>query len=630
MDAAKLLFPHPGEIVHSVVQRTHEVTGIPVSQIRESLSGDSSLKGVLATIPARLAELSDHVLAEHPWAKRDTLALQYTLFPYYTYFDDNSSREYALELVARESSSYLKVALGMTQRGITRRATLRICRGCIADDEVEIGFSYFHREHQAPASLVCWRHGNLLEIGCANCGNYPLNQEEAGMPGKCRCGEAHHPIYECHADDQNLEPMRWLANEIAYLLFQEKTTVQGFRKRLKEAARQHCRTAGSAFKYSVLANQVEQRFGNSLLRFLGYPAWTDHRPSPWLRRAFSERRRGSPTLIFLLLIGAISSTIQEFEKRIVSAPIQANLAGTPAPVDAKQEQTSQQWKGRLKHALTNGSIHAAAESLGVTISQVAREAILQQIRVPLSKQCGIREDRLHEIHAALIEGTPQTEVMQRYEVGTWALQRIFLDRPGLFAAHAAAKETWYLNMHKSKIVEAVASNPGISLFGIQQTFPASYDYVQKHDESWLRTQINPKKGKWCAPKESRRIVDSEVAARVQSAVEMIRSKPRPTRMTIGLILKTAGLSSSSRGHLADLPLTQAIVAQQVESLDLYRDRKIRWAIEELANSKTPVSLDTLRRKAAMSPEWLLPKADLIRRICREIGAEINPKSVFAR
>jgi hypothetical protein len=72
------------------------------------------------------------------------------------------------------------------------------------------------------------------------------------------------------------------------------------------------------------------------------------------------------------------------------------------------------------------------------------------------------------------------------------------------------------------------------------------------------------------------------------------------------------------------------VAQQVESLDLYRDRKIRWAIEELANSKTPVSLDTLRRKAAMSPEWLLPKADLIRRICREIGAEINPKSVFAR
>ena len=50
--------------------------------------------------------------------------------------------------------------------------------------------------------------------------------------------------------------------------------------------------------------------------------------------------------------------------------------------------------GLLEHVLTNGSIHGAAESLGVAINQIDRDAILQQIRVPLSEQSGTWEDIL--------------------------------------------------------------------------------------------------------------------------------------------------------------------------------------------------------------------------------------------
>jgi hypothetical protein len=140
------------------------------------------------------------------------------------------------------------------------------------------------------------------------------------MPGICKCGESGCPIYEVSDADEIREPMEWLAKEIAYLLHQGKTTVLNFREKLKKVILQRGLAAGSTLKYSLLAHAIEERFGASFLGFLGYPAWTSGRPSPWLRRALQERNRRTPTLVYLLLTGVVSSTVPELEEKSDSGP----------------------------------------------------------------------------------------------------------------------------------------------------------------------------------------------------------------------------------------------------------------------------------------------------------------------
>jgi hypothetical protein len=424
--------------------------------------------------------------------------------------------------------------------------------------------------------------------------------------------------------------MEWLAKEIAYLLHQGKTTVLNFREKLKKVILQRGLAAGSTLKYSLLAHAIEERFGASFLGFLGYPAWTSGRPSPWLRRALQERNRRTPTLVYLLLTGVVSSTVPELEEKSDSGPGQPVIMESSHPANAESQDSVEEWKRRLPEVLSGASICDAANCLGVTINQIAREAILQKIRVPLSGRCGVRTEKLHAIHDALIEGMPQTEVMQKYDVGEWLLQRVFLDRPDLFDAHEAAREKWYLEMHKSKITAVVESNPGISLVELRRAIPASYEYVQGREKLWLRGLLQPRKGNWRSPENRRRVSDSEIAERVQAAVEEIEAKPRPTRITVWLILRTAGLGLSIDKRLADLPLTEAVVAQHTETLEAFRERKIRWAIGELADSNVPISVNTLRRKAGMPREWLYPIAELVRRVSAEIGAEVHLSSFFAK
>jgi len=635
-----LVFPADGECVYSSILRTHERTGIPVSHLRIALTGNTSVKRVLSNLPACLTEIPTRVLLTHPWADIKTLAAKYTLYPYFTYFDSDASKGHADELLEGNSSSYLKISLGLTHyKSASAKNPFRVCPQCITGDDLDIGFSFYHREHQAPGVAVCWKHGSLLEVGCCRCGSYPIKGKGGGMPGRCHCGPSKAPMYAITDRTITRETLLWIAQESAYIIAHERTTIASVREKLKSVSLRRGYQIGGQIQYSLLSTALEQKFGRDCLRFLGYPAWIDGKPSAWVRRAFTIRDSRSPVPVYLLLIGILAPTVKEFEEcdpgddqeicqAVVHAvPIKADSDQAPSEVTGNEG-----WKKSLRDSLiaNNNSIDGTAKRLKVTANELAREAILQGIHVPFEKRCRVKPDRLSSIKEDLCSGLPQTEVMKRNEIGECSIRRVFLDSPGLFAIHEYARKKWYANDHKAKISQFVADNPGAPREEIRKKLPGSYDYIIKTDPDWFWNLIPRAKGQRRAPSTRRGAGDSAIAASFQAAADGLRSMSRPVRITSYGICKAAGVTHNVMGRLNEFPITAAVLSKYSETMEAFRDRKLCWAIAKMASSKVPISVNLLRRWAGMPAKHVYDRVDLIQKAANESGAEVQHRSLFAK
>lgn len=55
------------------------------------------------------------------------------------------------------------------RRIVGESGATRLCVNCLIQDENDFGMPYIHREHQAPATRTCWRHGTRLIVRCPHC-----------------------------------------------------------------------------------------------------------------------------------------------------------------------------------------------------------------------------------------------------------------------------------------------------------------------------------------------------------------------------------------------------------------------------------------------------------------------------
>ena len=94
---------------------------------------------------------------------------------------------HALEGVSHRG---LASAIGLGGNFAESKPAMRICPTCVRQDELEHGFSFWHREHALTSVVVCAQHGRPLMTGCGNCRFSQAGCREPLMPGrKCWCGD---------------------------------------------------------------------------------------------------------------------------------------------------------------------------------------------------------------------------------------------------------------------------------------------------------------------------------------------------------------------------------------------------------------------------------------------------------
>ncbi len=309
--------PESGEPVHSGISRCACRSGISATDLLVYLTGTRSRATLLGMLPTCLNELALQLPEGHPWTDITYTVLNHTSLPFLTYFCGQDAKSAAIKLLAsadRAPSVYGFLGLSLYPTSDWRRVHLW-CTDCIAEDVRSLGFAIYHREHQVPGVLVCWKHHKVLSCGCKVCGSSPIPGCSLNMPGECLCGTRATALPIAKPSRDSIERLIWLAEQSAYILSSQWS--HSCPRRILASALdlpEFCR--GNHPSYRKIAMAIQRRYGTQCLGLLGYQAFRpDGEPSPWIRGSLrgsrEERRTPSPALLLLLGLGVDS--VERFE-----------------------------------------------------------------------------------------------------------------------------------------------------------------------------------------------------------------------------------------------------------------------------------------------------------------------------
>lgn len=649
-------FPIPaeGETIYSGFCRCAERSGLPDQYILSALTGQNRKTTLLSVLPGHLRVIASALPPGHPWADPAHAIQHHTSLPYFTYFDSPGRRDSAARLLATSTcGNDVGLSLGLTQYrcGAVPKHP-RFCSICAAEDEINVGFSYFHREHQLPGVAVCWKHGEILSHGCQQCGPYPIPGRGLSMLGRCKCDGELVPLPAYGNLPKDHAALTWLAVESARLVSSTGTTLSNPRAVLRQLAIDGEFGRGSLPTYTKIGAALSDKYGADTLDWLGVPAWSNGRPSAWVRRLPQVQLTGmkrSPTILFLLFIGLFYESIPELEAAVgkgrygspcpqTEASLRSSASAAASSPDKRATIVTPAWARDLQEFLAKHSfrLSAAAADAGISPYAMAVEARKQGLRVPLSRQTAkkLGQEKLSRIRVDLQIGVPKKEVQRRYGVSEWVMFLVELDSPKIAQDSKALKEVATRDAHRRKILDLIARDPGASRSTVFNQLPGTYDYIISNDRDWFYQQFPQRKQPVKEPQRPTRIdraaLDKEFAKTIQDLVPgLLASENRPERISKHRILKHAGFGAKYSADPSAFPKATLLFDKLCESQTDFIKRKIRWAIAELQESGQTISINTLRRKAAVHPSKLRDYREFVINAANKEGAAINMRSFFA-
>ena len=146
-------------------------------------------------------------------------------------------------------------------------------------------------------------------------------------------------------------------------------------------------------------------------------------------------------------------------------------------------------------------------------------------------------------------------------------------------------------------LKLIKDNPKATRSQLQTLDKGTSIWLLRHDKEWY-FEVAPKRKKMIVPKDKKdwAKIDNEVVSFIEKGVEEIINKEgKPIRITKKGILRIISDKIKVR-DTSKLPLTQKKIEIFLESLDEYRDRKMKWAIKEILNSREDISMWRVIRK----------------------------------
>jgi hypothetical protein len=96
-------------------------------------------------------------------------------------------------------------------------------------------------------------------------------------------------------------------------------------------------------------------------------------------------------------------------------------------------------------------------------------------------------------------------------------------------------------------------------------------------------------------------------------------KGKPKRITSTIIGSKLGISGWLSKRKEKLPMTKAYIESELESLEEYHIRKIKWGIEELERQEKEMTLWNLIEIAGVRPRYMKAISKEIKEVLREKG-----------
>ena len=222
MKPSFFLGPRPGELLYSALARHSDALGgFGPKATMLALFGRSNAIATM-DLPNNLGALLSRLSGDMGLTV-DGLALNHTLFPYYTRYQSTQIAGRALSAMAQAGGS-IHLMLGLPTFRTVRPSHLQFCLDCFRLDAEGYGSPHWRTAHQLPGVLVCPEHGRALQkstVDLATC-----NRHEFFAASEDRCAPGCEPVSPMLADDM-VERALAIAHASAALLDVEDGITHG-------------------------------------------------------------------------------------------------------------------------------------------------------------------------------------------------------------------------------------------------------------------------------------------------------------------------------------------------------------------------------------------------------------------
>lgn len=490
---------------------------------------------------------------------------------------------------------------------------LRYCTECVITDRAEHGEAYWHREHQVPFIWVCPHHAVQL-------------REAVAMPSKnptlidAETSISFEGMSQLESEDKDKGAFNVRIAELALALLQ-RGWLSSQLDLLQPAYLQSLREKGfvlprsNVMKVTILTRSLVEFYGPQLLRDVKC-SFGETRTPPWPPRLVTHQRSsyGSP-IQHLLLATFLDIRIHNLQ----------GLAKECIPVDTRI------WP--CLNPLCPDYLHGVVrQTTSVRIRRMGEWKELDLIACPRCRFIYLREEP--------VVGMPEnpyllSEILQYGPL--WAddsslpymlKEPVSLDRDSAIAHPKlevlANRLDVYLGLdkkrrksraradkivdfentrqrHRNQVMKALDRDTGLSICDLEGMMPKVVYWLRQWDRDWIKATVPKSPTKRVAkPKRKGRSAnwgqrEGPLAQAITIAANALYSRSGfPVQVSMSAIERQLGIGDLSRAA-RHMPKVKDALEKAVESVDSYRDRKVRHIIDVLKEQGVEVNITKVRK-----------------------------------
>ena len=552
----------PGESLFSLVSRQHAFWGHTNSVVTATILFGHRHGGTHHDFPSALQDFV--IRTSGMFGQSEDLALNRTLLSYYRPYASQTAISECLQMMQSRSVRHLKFRLGLLTSRFRANHPLKACPVCIANDDSDHGWPYWHLKHQYPGVWSCERHGE------------PLCESTVKSTGVDR--------FAWVLPNMNGLSLKWLRDETdVFALTKLSSITLAF-------ARENRRTGwlDGAFVVPVLREALRQRgwmtTGGSVRiadAAVSYLAWCRRLRGPeelsalpnntveaasQIGRIYRVWRTGTHPLRILVAIIwlfevadtflAAYDRLHQSEAQSLTTHIQGNA--NSCITQSAKENSSQQLVALLRSGY---SATAAAKHLGVNVGTAMAWAAQAGIAVPRRPK-SLKPEIQSALKRDLGLGVEKTIAALTHGVSVQAVTRYLRTEPGL---HGLWQDAVFRNRQevaRASWVAILATQGHFGVLWLRQVEGAAYTWLYRHDRVWLQSHLPQKVQRTSTiPRVEWDERDLILSAAVDQAIGRLQALQPDKALRLWQIYQAVPQLKPKLSALSRLPLTQRAIAR---------------------------------------------------------------------
>lgn len=600
------------ELLYSTIARHHFYS--KNTNFKETLVEFFKTPNVIPTVyfPSRLIQLCSQLPSGSIY-NPDYLINNHTLFPVYRPFISTITANKIIESIKNGDGKGLYTKVGVVAGSICKKDGLSYCPKCAVEQKQRFGEPYFMCIHQVQGVIVCPIHGCLLKI-------YNEKYTDVSRIEFIRMKYEFLDLEQHYEKDATIAAhLKNIAMNINYLYnnpslnWDQKKVHEQYLNCLNE---KQLITHGGHVRQTDLFKEFNAYYGEKLLSRLESEIDNDNEYN-WLKVITRKPGRVVHPLRHILLIQYLSNNIDEFfhYNSIKSRPFGVGpwyclnpasdhfqckvVTNCIITVDSKSRQPVGTFACSCGFKYSRKGPDKC-ESDKYKIGRIKEFGTVWENKLKCyltQRSYGIRE--LAKImrcdSKTVVKFAEQFKLRHKLTGNMTILTEKEVDCKNNINSQLE-------KIYKDNIQDFIRENQECTITQVRAALKKQYAWLYRNDQKWLKSilplklhtseMIISKKVDW----DER---DKQILKHIMEVHKALKHSENPVRITLSLLGKKSGLTSTLEKKLDKLPQTKAFINQVIETIEDFQIRRVNVVCKKLFEEKEYISRWEIYRLAGL-------------------------------